>query len=823
MVSSSSSKPPTKPSQRVSPSASPPIEDVISSDPPVAFAAGIDAKDIQTCISLLNRYPDALTESGSAFEWLKDPLAMGLTSTEIVNLLLEESEQGPWICYELVTPVLYEVDDIPYRPDYSQPAPPPHSGVPVVKILDAGIKRKISELCGLGGIIPTPGDRTVWVENAIVQSPARSATISYGFVSPSSWEQNPIPAWSREVLRNCLDALDRFVKLFRWLQSHGLVRNHLVIFSVNALNQVEAVQVSLDLIEDLEFVVRNITDTREAVYPAHLVRQLSATCVDILRLIHLSNEVPPEDLMQVVDICALTTQALCIAILSFSQAHIGRINPFFLEHSLSEVILEGAYRSFLRMFHGNDTTTDGRMLYFQVVNLTCAGDMLDSEVMVFSQRFVSRDARFDLSIAPEDLLDLWGPGKFIPCKSTGSEARSSAESLCGIAIRSGVIYKPSATSSRMHWKIGAADDSREGVAFELKMSTKLTIGAIQVWRHCPTEPGPHDTVLRSNISNEIEELGTWPEKWNLRQIQAGFQGGQYLNASFNATWIKSDSQTRKEKVVERVDLDFLDQPWGLLVSLCTGDAQRVALREVVAEVISPMMDAWMEKTPEWQTLVSIGTLGKLKEPTFRDWFNTLEVDVQRALYRFIGHTLHKLCWTGVNSARKLVVACPQYGNSGGCIHVPLKESGAFTWILKDTEKSATFACLTNMCFFVGIPGEDCQQRPRPKWGNHVPSLTTSVCQYRWRGADDWEKLPRHDLQDGVLYWMGVGEDKRRVTSRSFIFGSTQLTISDSSFHWAFFRRMWERVERIRQASHIELRERRLMTEDHVHGVKIVRG
>jgi hypothetical protein len=296
-----------------------------------------------------------------------------------------------------------------------------------------------------------------------------------------------------------------------------------------------------------------------------------------------------------------------------------------------------------------------------------------------------------------------------------------------------------------------------------------------------------------------------------------------LNSTFNATWIKSESGIRKQEGLKRVDLDFLNQPWGVLVSVCTGVAQRVALREVVAEVLSPMMDAWMEKTPEWQTLPSIGVLEELKKPTFRDWFETLELDVQRALTRFVDHTLHKICWTGVNNAGELVVACPQYGNAGACIHVPLEDSRAFTWILKDTEKSATFACLTNMCFTIGVSRVgNCQDKSHPQWRNHVPALITSVCQYQWLGADDWAKLPRFYLEDDCVYWMGTGEDKRRVASKLSRRGLDRLIISDGPSNWALIRRMWERLERIRKIPHVELRERRLMTDDHAQDVVLVR-
>lgn len=39
---------------------------------PEAFAAGLEAKDRPACIRLLTDYPEFLTRSGTAFEWLKD-------------------------------------------------------------------------------------------------------------------------------------------------------------------------------------------------------------------------------------------------------------------------------------------------------------------------------------------------------------------------------------------------------------------------------------------------------------------------------------------------------------------------------------------------------------------------------------------------------------------------------------------------------------------------------------------------------------------------------------------------------------------------------
>jgi hypothetical protein len=178
------------------------------------FAASVKAKDKASCIKSLGENINSLTRSGSPFEWLKDPLAIGLTPTEIVVVLLEESEQSPWICYTLIPPVGNDTDGIHYRPDYVQPVPPHRSDDPASGISKVEVNRRITELCGLGGIIPTPNDRALWTKNATVQSRYRSATISYGS-NIQSWVTS---RWIRKVLDQCLDALDRLIKLFRRLQ-----------------------------------------------------------------------------------------------------------------------------------------------------------------------------------------------------------------------------------------------------------------------------------------------------------------------------------------------------------------------------------------------------------------------------------------------------------------------------------------------------------------------------------------------------------------------------------------------------------------------------
>jgi hypothetical protein len=142
-----------------------------------------------------------------------------------------------------------------------------------------------------------------------------------------------------------------------------------------------------------------------------------------------------------------------------------------------------------------------------------------------------------------------------------------------------VVYTSLLNSSeKMHWQSVEAFDRQEGFPFVLNLKDKMIIGGSPLINlSCPTKPDRHNTVARTNISSDMKELGTWPAQWELLEKQSGLSGGQFLNAAFNATWIRPDARTRKRKGLEELDLDFLNKPWGLLVSVCTGVARRVAL------------------------------------------------------------------------------------------------------------------------------------------------------------------------------------------------------------------------------------------------------
>jgi hypothetical protein len=151
MASSLSSETSTELPQSRSPSSQPSREDELAR---LTFAASLEAKDKTRCTEILDEHFGSLTQPGSHFEWLKDPVAIGLTSTEIVDLLVEGAEQSPWIHY-----------DSKSRPGDESGV---HPGLPWLSPTNTG--REVAELCGLAGIIPTSSDPTVWRSNVVVDS-----------------------------------------------------------------------------------------------------------------------------------------------------------------------------------------------------------------------------------------------------------------------------------------------------------------------------------------------------------------------------------------------------------------------------------------------------------------------------------------------------------------------------------------------------------------------------------------------------------------------------------------------------------------------------
>lgn len=739
---------------------------------------------------------------------------MGFTPEEVVDVLLNEKEYSPWIPYEYPQREMPQMDS-----DFHQEScvhQSVHNDSKSYKSLTTEAKRMIAEYCGLGGISPLESLDRECIGH--VRFEDSTAYISYR--NPEEDEISDVQV-AEKALGRCQLVLSRITELCAWLQTNGWLCNHIVFISY--VDGFRCDPIPMGYIR----LLRNYVDELRLA-PNSDSRDSSLRFVAGSILVKY---IPPmlsasRRLAEIVDICALAVQKISVSLLSICEAHVGPIHPFFLDRPLTKIYLSGI----------DGPVSHEHKFAFQLGGLACLGLMLGSPIMVFGSgcdSVVHEDTRDILGTSVEFLLELWGPGRLIPSPP------GSARTAWAIEIGGGCIYKPSdelTTSAVLHWAPGnwtsdalgdevsneqALIDQASNECFDI--TNQLYIGGLfSINTTCPSRL-QHDLVPMGTIRQEIHELGTWKGSWRLQQVQAGLQAGQIANVTFNATWSKSASRTRKEKGLSEIGLNFVDQPWGLLVSLCTGVARRVPLREVIAEVFPLIVLAWLEAPETQQNSITNYKLRKrLREPTFRKWLSSQGYYDRLNLSKCIKSVLTKLSWTGVSPKSKLVTACTSERQTDGCVHISLNTYPLLATILKDTQRTATFASLTTEC--VVTDQHKCQETSHPEWNNKVTALATSVCQYRYVGSGDWEKLPNKGLENGRLYWMGHMNDNRRLVAEvsSNQGDEVVLKVADSQALWSFYLRAYEKIERMR-AHYIALREQSVVGEEDAQEVLIVSG
>jgi hypothetical protein len=123
---------------------------------PMAFKSALQANDLPAAIRLLVEEEDAVTQPTSAFEWIREPLAMGASPSQVVEWIIEERDEAPWIRYDLPMleahqmNVTYHRPGCSHNPDLSKDSPDPNDQPSMLE----PISRVVSEMCGLGGVIP---------------------------------------------------------------------------------------------------------------------------------------------------------------------------------------------------------------------------------------------------------------------------------------------------------------------------------------------------------------------------------------------------------------------------------------------------------------------------------------------------------------------------------------------------------------------------------------------------------------------------------------------------------------------------------------------
>lgn len=346
--------------------------------------------------------------------------------------------------------------------------------------------------------------------------------------------------------------------------------------------------------------------------------------------------------------------------------------------------------------------------------------------------------RMNVLASPEDVLDTWGPGYMLASADDPS-------TIYSIFVGSGIItsrgsHHQSPGTMRLHWSRNAHESSDPAIPFH--RSTKAIIGAtIFENTNCQLSAGR----LKDAIPF-LEEMGTSPSYWEVaeRQIGVGIQGGQTAVGilQFTQGWVKMMGTTKKAAMLSQraIFISDLESMFGVQVSICTGIARRVRLRDLLADLLPAYISGLVAKPPLWDDLDRRFDVVKALrvEVDLRRWLEGLDHACRAELERLVFAVLHLLRDTGVDRrGEELVVACVRGGGAPpGCFRVPCRNENYWARMLADSEDAATFAYATVRCLQTAAVG-CCRPSPSPSmsWaGSTTTLLGTAVSEDRAAAA-----------------------------------------------------------------------------------------
>jgi hypothetical protein len=754
---------------------------------PKTLHKAIQQLDVHRLEALLAHNFSNVAKEGYA--WLHEILDVGYSYKEIAELLTEEEKFSPWILTDHPNVHRSTILENFHRPncvhqgvhELADRAEPDQLEI-CVSILDASnsdlseaelISREVASACGLAGIVPTSVDFDKWTGLVRFNNLA-VASVTYG-QDPST------PSTIDTSIRRVEATLERLLGVLSWLQQHHLCCSSFTTLKLSVKdNRVEALRIPFTLVERLHDSVLNVISNIQS---SKLRRAAFQASVEILDLIygtegHRPKQQEPED-VAVVHQCALATQSICLGLLSYSKAHSGPIQPFFLSKPLNRIDLHGIipYKSHQPSY------------WVQLVNLSCLGQMTKNSAIVFTSAEVPPSQKYDILASPEDLIDTWGPGRFVVDRLS-----IDSRQLCAIEIGGGVITPTAENPAIFHWEKGRFDNPPLKTSFDLH--PKILVAATTHNSSCPL-----DQVKSWPIClDTLDILGTRQDHWRRSQQQIGIQASQYVGAQFNVTWIKQDGVTIKDlhlnNASDTLRFQILESLWGLQISLCTGVAKRVPVREMLADVTEVYVAKRLPLPPEWKDLLeNHNIIDELRGPNLELWLGALAPDLQSSAIRMFRYVLDVLRDTGYDtSSDEFVIAWPFPDDPFHCFRVKCKGHHLWTRALADSNYCATFAYITPKC--LEADEYTCQRCTAIQWQQTV-SLDTAVCQHR-SNTEPRASGTLWSLEVGNSYWIGKpgGELMAKVLQSKVPLG-TRLSITRSGIPEGIRLRMGK-VRRIRE-------------------------
>jgi tetratricopeptide (TPR) repeat protein len=731
---------------------------------PTTIREAVASKDIDIITQLLERNFDLVAKGDNC--WLRDLDKLGYSRKQIADILLEQSEEGPWLLDQLPS----STDGPLARKGYHLPgcihqlsqetslksssnllhhqqSVPPND-----------LRIQIQGLCGLGGVIPVSTDPDDWEGTISVES--KRSMVSYMRISEQANAGNTnVITKAFERARN---AVERALRALGCVQQEGLCCDSFTVLvrdrdtkSNNPILRLIRMEIkpALKLYNILSRLSREYQSIEELSQILMCEQSGLYDCNKrILRPFQASAAISPaeEQVTSILQFCALSVQFFSLGLLSYTQGHCGVLRPIFIDRSLECITLCGT------------GVPNAPTVTCSLVRASCLDIMLEGPVLAFSMsssNMLQHDAdspkivddemeRLDVLTTSVDLIDTWGPAKIL------SPATRPSPTAVAIFIRGGITSLVGTRSDKplLHWWRGADLGKLENCKDFNIRELVLVGGPLEVNHNC---------IIQVDNDPEItcEVLGPYESYWRLATRAFAVAGGVAFKGTLNVQasqgWtkeeecsIKKDFQANPEKYQIHW---LLDNPWAVQISLCTGAAQRVKLRELVADLLPISVEGQWNPPEEWDELRDHRQIiAALRFANLQQWGTNLPRKLRQTVESLVRGLLLALVPTGLDRKGNLVICWPSRNGLTTCIKVPHQRENHWTRILADSAKIATFAYMTPRC----LEATHLRCQNLSAYGGNAGSLLgTAVClDIPSRG--DSAAADERTLQQSKSYWIG---------------------------------------------------------------------
>ncbi|KAK7750875.1 hypothetical protein SLS62_007138 [Diatrype stigma] len=651
------------------------------------------------------------------YAWLEELSYVGYSPDEIAALLLEQRDSSPWIYFEQkgykkrhIQPN-FHLDNCVHRV-LGQPLNDKHPESSISE-MDPTIDKQeatrlVYELCGVAGVSPISKDKQAWVGSIKFQG--HVATVTYGTQDEQTY--------NRPLLARICHALSNLSTAAGTIQYSKLCCDCITVAVLPEAGApyseiIQLRRLSLGLASDMLTSLLEAADERRQSARDQPISKAGGYATQIVSLISQTTFLGSESEEECLHICALATQLLCMAFVSYSQAHVGPISPFFLETELKTIHLVG--------------TGDKRIcISVELSDLACMGEMIRGQAITFGRSHTASEAHpipkppkgFLVGTCASDLLDTWGPGQLVVQK--GNFALVST-----IVVGGGAMWCSDLENQIFHWSPNLPEEPTPTIT--IGPDTQMVIGSpIVLNENC----GLQRELCVYRDSPFGHQLGTKKPYWERDGAELGGQAGNFALLIASTSWHKIPGETIKQSRLGECGpslMSLLDKLWGLQVSYCTGISRRVPLYEVVTDLLDTFrsfgyfpndeVETWKDFTTPAEFAANVNG-GKL-----RDYIGVLKPDHCQTITRIVWTVLKALRYTGIDrEGRNLVVGWPQK-DIFYCFKIPCKDEHAWAKILAESEHCATFAYVTFKCL------ENSEFKCSTTWKNQISLLETSVIIY----------------------------------------------------------------------------------------------